>query len=290
MNRYIAELAATHPIAAEAVNELSDLASQGKFFVLSATTDSEKLERVFTNGTGYWLGQIGLFNANPDLNAEPEIAAITFITQPDAKSKLTFLKLFQEHVVPWQWALEELRIEEEATPATTGFRAAHAAFQENSMLEAAARLAADGQRLLGGFAVVATTTTPQEYIGQIYTSREFAEQYQFYFREAVLQAAELRGIDEDEKRKMTTLTSTQSVNDVIRTQILQRLPYEDDVTEVLFPEGLPSEKTMTDKLNEASRSTEQKQSAPPQYRKNNSDDKKKRRNASQARKANRKRK
>jgi hypothetical protein len=135
MNRYIAELAATDPIAAEAVNELSILASQGQFFGLSATVEQERLEEVFANGRGYWLGQVSLYNAEPDLTAKPDLNTIIFFTHGDDPARLAFLQLFQQHVAPWQWAIKEVKAQQAADSDKTGFMANHDAFEQTSMLE-----------------------------------------------------------------------------------------------------------------------------------------------------------
>ncbi len=289
----LAELADQDPIAAQAAHELTSLAQQGEFFVLAAHGASvEELKELFAFDKGYWLGQICIYNAQPDLTDRPDLRTLIFITETDNQSRDAFLNKFQQSVVPYRWALQQsIAGNLSASPVEAIATAAHIYQEKQVLLEAARKLAARGQRVIGGFAVSATLSSePKHYIGQVYTSRELWDLQAFIFREANLQAPDLP-MDEAEKRKILTLASTQTVNDVVMGQIVRELPPEAEVIETLYPNGSHTRKSFTDALDSIQHSAEEnKLSYPSASRRVGGDNKKRNQNAKHARRTNRKRK
>jgi len=248
LNPHIARFSEKNPLGAIAIGELSELAEHGQFYSI-ASSDPERLRSIFAAKSGYWSGMALLYNGQVNLGDEAQLETLVFTTETDEPSRDSFLDLYQQLVVVEQWGFQTIQ-KETSEEVREKWEASQAHFERWVFGKAITSLAHKGQRLLGGFAVTATYAKPQVRIGQFISSRELYEQCMFYFREGVLEATGTLPISEEEQRNIRTLSPTSIVSELMRTQIIQKLPSENEVLKHLYSDG-DTPKSLMETLNAA---------------------------------------
>lgn len=206
------------PIASAALGELSRPDLAGSFVACPIDGDVEKLKASQT-GQYYIAASTALLNAAPDLRGEAQLGVGVYVFGPKPNDEVReafvatygIVDLFKEAhgEVDRQMGPHEL----------AGVKQARAWVLE----QATESLAAEGRRLIGGYAVLASVAAPKSYTGFIYYAKRLMEEYQFVAREAALQGVFDNEVPEGLRRSMLVMHAGSQVETAALGTIVRKL-------------------------------------------------------------------
>jgi hypothetical protein len=209
------------PIASAALEEFNRPDLVGSFIGCPADGDIGKLQAAAT-GEYYVAASTALFNASPDLRKEPRLGVGVYVFEPEPDEEVRKAFIATYGIVDlFKQAYQEVSEEMEPEEAK-GVRDARQVVLD----ETVRALSSQEQRLIGGYAVLASVAEPKSYSGFVYFARELVQQYQFAAREAALRGA-LTDMPENLRRnKLVMHVDSQIEGAALGTIIRKLLPLE----------------------------------------------------------------